>query len=575
MTSQIAMTPRTPLLVHTAAADEEALSRTAPSLLATDALSYEDTLALIGTGRFHRQLLALCGWSNAADAVEIMSVSFLLPSATDDLDLSDNEKGWLAAIIFLGMLVGGLLWGTLSDRLGRKRCLIVALVLNSVGGFVSALSPTFTAIVACRFVAGIGVGGSIPVIFTYFVEFLPKSTRGEYMVYLAWFWMVGAITTAAAAWIIIPIDMSFQIGGMTGHSWRLFYMLCSVPSAACAVAMAFCPESPRFLIAMNRTAEAKSVLTDMFVINQCQRRSTLNALFGLCRRQNYSNAFRADANDNADEQDAADVRAGYADADAINGNAPSMPMAERSDKEVTALFVRRLKCLETALRADESNDAASALAPAPSIRSEVIAALNQSVQLFSTEHRRTSLMLGTVWFALSFGWYGITLWIPEFYQHINAGADTAAMNMYLAAFLSAASNLPGNVWSVYAVKSIGRAKTLAVSIGLSALAILFVPLATINVAALTCIITVFGAVSVGAWNALNISTTELYPTAIRSTAFGVFAAVGRFGAIFGQLAFGQFIGLSPAIPMIIVGTILVGGAIAALKLKETKDVVLQ
>ena len=87
-------------------------------------------------------------------------------------------------------------------------------------------------------------------------------------------------------------------------------------------------------------------------------------------------------------------------------------------------------------------------------------------------------------------------------------------------------------------------------------------------------LSVFTLVSVGAWNALNICTTELYDTQVRSTAFGVMAAVGRMGAILGNVLFGEFIGGSVIVPMMITAGFLLASAIAAWRLKETKDEVL-
>ena len=58
-----------------------------------------------GTGKFHILLLLLCGWAVSSDAVEVLSVSFLLPSATCDLNLSSVDKGWLNAMVFVGKVL--------------------------------------------------------------------------------------------------------------------------------------------------------------------------------------------------------------------------------------------------------------------------------------------------------------------------------------------------------------------------------------------------------------------------------------------------------------------------------------
>ena len=108
------------------------------------------------SGPFLNQLLLICGLCNAADAVEILCVSFVLPHASSDLNMSCVEKGWLAAMIFVGMMLGGWCWGTLSDRIGRRTCLLLCLLINGLGGLAAALAPNFALMLVCRFISGVG-----------------------------------------------------------------------------------------------------------------------------------------------------------------------------------------------------------------------------------------------------------------------------------------------------------------------------------------------------------------------------------------------------------------------------------
>ena len=65
-------------------------------------LSYEEAITRTGYGCFHYKLLLLCGWAVSADPVEILGISFILPPATEELDLSDADKGWINSSVFLG-----------------------------------------------------------------------------------------------------------------------------------------------------------------------------------------------------------------------------------------------------------------------------------------------------------------------------------------------------------------------------------------------------------------------------------------------------------------------------------------
>ena len=101
----------------------------------------------------------MCGWANASDAVEILAISFLLPSAECDLALTPERKGWLSAILFVGMMIGGYVWGSLGDTLGRKRVLVNAMLVNTAAGFLSSFSQDFYFFMLFRFISGVGVGG--------------------------------------------------------------------------------------------------------------------------------------------------------------------------------------------------------------------------------------------------------------------------------------------------------------------------------------------------------------------------------------------------------------------------------
>lgn len=83
--------------------------------------------------------------------------------------------------------------GALSDMFGRKRVLALALLVNAMGSCMSATAHDFWAFLLWRILSGIGVGGSIPVVFAYFSEFVPVHNRGKMITALASFWMIGMV----------------------------------------------------------------------------------------------------------------------------------------------------------------------------------------------------------------------------------------------------------------------------------------------------------------------------------------------------------------------------------------------
>ena len=102
------------------------------------------------------------------------------------------------------MLIGGYTWGALADQFGRKSCLFFSITMNGVFGLLSAFVEHSYTFGILRFLSGVGVGASLPVVFSYYSEFLTKRVRGRFISWLSVFWMCGQITTSIFALAIIP-----------------------------------------------------------------------------------------------------------------------------------------------------------------------------------------------------------------------------------------------------------------------------------------------------------------------------------------------------------------------------------
>ena len=220
------------------------------------ALSYEDALAGVGYGTFQRKLLFICGLGWAADAMEVLLVSFAMPSMSAEWSLSKAQTSFLATAIFLGMLVGALFWGRLADRIGRKLCFVLTIAVYSLFGGLSALSPSFECFLVLRFLTGIGVGGALPVDYGMFSEYLPPKNRGRRLVFLEAYWALGSILAALIAWLIVP-----------RFGWRAMFACSALPGFLLLAVRSGVPESPRFLYSRGKIAEARAVLERVAAAN--------------------------------------------------------------------------------------------------------------------------------------------------------------------------------------------------------------------------------------------------------------------------------------------------------------------
>lgn len=119
---------------------------------------YEVALKHLGFGFFHVILLFINGTALLSDAIEVLSISFVLPvlNRSDEYGANDVEEALLSSVIFMGMLFGSYIWGSMADIVGRRTTLMASLTISAVFGFVSAFSPWFWLFVLCRFFSGFG-----------------------------------------------------------------------------------------------------------------------------------------------------------------------------------------------------------------------------------------------------------------------------------------------------------------------------------------------------------------------------------------------------------------------------------
>ncbi|PSN42675.1 Synaptic vesicle glycoprotein 2B [Blattella germanica] len=161
-----------------------------------DKVGFEKAIELAGYGKFHYFLLATCGFVSTSEEMDVISMSFILPSAQCDLNLNTHTKGWLNCIIFIGMMAGAYVWGSVADSLGRKKVLIAISIMNALCIVASSFCQTYELFMLFRFLNGAALGGSGPVIWSYFAEFQPKKKRGSMLSFMAAFWTLGNLFVA-------------------------------------------------------------------------------------------------------------------------------------------------------------------------------------------------------------------------------------------------------------------------------------------------------------------------------------------------------------------------------------------
>lgn len=165
--------------------------------------------------------------------------------------LSPQAIGLLGASTFLGAMIGLLVFGDLSDRLGRRAIFIVNLFFFVVFAIASAFVASTAQLFVMRFLVGIGVGMDIPTSTAYLAEIAPRRQRGAVLgSLLNIMWILGAMISTLIA---LPLLALFG-----DAAWRWMLGLAAVPALLILLGRQGLPESPRWLIARGRTEEARA-----------------------------------------------------------------------------------------------------------------------------------------------------------------------------------------------------------------------------------------------------------------------------------------------------------------------------
>ncbi len=185
--------------------------------------------------------------------------------------LSDpGSQGWAMSCALIGCFVGAMVAGTASDRYGRKRLLILSALLFTVSSIMTGLAGTFGAFIIWRIVGGLAIGLASALSPLYIAEVSPAAVRGR-MVALNQFTVVIGILAAQIVNLMIaePVAANATAGeilhswnGQTG--WRWMFGVTAIPSVLFLLTAFFIPESPRWLMKMNRTEDARRILSRIF-----------------------------------------------------------------------------------------------------------------------------------------------------------------------------------------------------------------------------------------------------------------------------------------------------------------------
>jgi MFS family permease len=168
-------------------------------------------------GQRRTLLAAAMGW--ALDAFDAMLYSLVLAMLMRDLGMSKTTAGSLGTLTLLASGIGGVLFGLLADRIGRKQALMASILTYSVCSFASGLATSITMLAVARFVLGLGMGGEWNTGATLVAESWPTEFRAKAISIVQSSWALGF---AAAALVAGPVSRYY--------GWRAVFFVGILPA---------------------------------------------------------------------------------------------------------------------------------------------------------------------------------------------------------------------------------------------------------------------------------------------------------------------------------------------------------
>ena len=140
----------------------------------------------------------------AMDGFDLLILGFMLSAISADLNLTPAQSGSLVTWTLIGAVVGGILFGALSDRYGRVRVLTWTIVLFAVFTGLCAIAQGYWDLLIYRTIAGIGLGGEFGIGMALAIEAWPAKHRAKAASYVALGWQVGVLVAALLTPVLLP-----------------------------------------------------------------------------------------------------------------------------------------------------------------------------------------------------------------------------------------------------------------------------------------------------------------------------------------------------------------------------------
>lgn len=197
---------------------------------------------------FHGMILFWCTLILVLDGYDLAVVGAALPSIMKEMGVTAATAGFMASSALFGMMIGAMFFGTLADKLGRPKMLAICIALFSIFTAATGLARDPVAFSVIRFIAGLGIGGVLPICAAQMGEFAPPALRSRLVAIVFAGYPVGGVLAALVAKQLI-VD----------YGWASVFHVAILPLLLVPFLLKTMPDSVPFLVRKERHAELRRI----------------------------------------------------------------------------------------------------------------------------------------------------------------------------------------------------------------------------------------------------------------------------------------------------------------------------
>ncbi|EPF75660.1 MFS transporter, AAHS family, benzoate transporter [Acinetobacter rudis CIP 110305] len=198
---------------------------------------------------FHWNVLIWCLLIIIFDGYDLVIYGVALPLLMQEWSLSAVQAGLLASTALFGMMFGAMCFGTLSDKIGRKKTIMICVAIFSGFTFLGAFASSPVEFGVLRFIAGLGIGGVMPNVVALMTEYAPKRIRSTLVALMFSGYAIGGMTSALlGAWLVAD------------YGWKIMFYIAIIPFLALPIIWKCLPESLMFLTKKGETKQVAEIV---------------------------------------------------------------------------------------------------------------------------------------------------------------------------------------------------------------------------------------------------------------------------------------------------------------------------